>query len=280
MLRYTDVRELDWVPYSTHRNPATRIKKLMSGEPGSKNNFEFSLFRNIENDVPRHRHNFAQLRYGINGEMPYDRPNRTVKPGQFVYFPEGAFYGPFKITQPVETAFIQFGGPSGQGFMSYPELAAASVELGKKGKFAAGIYRPDEPGGRPKDSYEAAWEHHNGRPLKYPLARNSAPIEINPEAFAWVPHSRGVEIKNLGVFDERLTSLSMLQLQPGAEVSLPASKQIRVGFVVSGTPAVTPSATLGEHSGFEVPAGEALQLANPGAELASVFILALPEVAV
>src|SRR5262249_57825962 len=40
---------------------------------------------------PRHRHNFDQVRFVVSGELEYGP--LKCRPGDFIYFPEGVFYG-------------------------------------------------------------------------------------------------------------------------------------------------------------------------------------------
>ena len=79
---------------SGHRSGGIDFKRLMQGTPGSPDNFEFSIVRTAgDYFTPRHRHNFDQVRYCIEGAMNY-APGKDLKAGTAGYFPEGTYYGP------------------------------------------------------------------------------------------------------------------------------------------------------------------------------------------
>ena len=58
---------------------------------------------------PRHRHNFDQLRFVLEGEVTYAQKN--YGPGWLGYFPEAVPYGPHGGTEHREIV-MQFPGPS------------------------------------------------------------------------------------------------------------------------------------------------------------------------
>src|SRR3982074_1633845 len=60
--------------------------------------------------VPRHRHNFDQIRWVLEGRWAVDR-KRFVGPGEIGYFPEGASYEGVN-GQRTRAVLIQFGTPS------------------------------------------------------------------------------------------------------------------------------------------------------------------------
>src|SRR5215813_12434664 len=105
------------------------------------------------------------------------------------------------------TIVLQFGGCSGSGYLSRPEVKQGTDELKQFGTFDGGVYRrnPGLPGKRNVDGYQAIWEHVNRRPLQYPKPRYPGPVMMDAAHFNWVPSREhpGVEEKLLGVFTER-----------------------------------------------------------------------------
>jgi hypothetical protein len=160
--------------------------------------------------------------------------------------------------------------------MSYTQLATGSTLLSKSGRFEAGVYYPNDPGMRRKDSYEAVWEAVHGRPVEYPTPRYSEPIEINPDGFEWVTACDGVQTKHLGTFDERHTSIDMYELEIGVTSQLPESAHLRVCFVTDGSLSLANQGSVGTHSGFECSPGEELHVRNEGVGRAEFFAVSLP----
>ena len=112
-------------------------------------------------------------------------PRKDLVAGSVAYFPEGTFYGPQRMAGESLVLLLQLGGASGQGFMRYEDLQAGHATLAARGTFAGGIYRG--PDGRPRDGYEAVWEHVHGRPIAYPPPRFEEPILMWPAHCPWVP---------------------------------------------------------------------------------------------
>lgn len=218
-----------------HREGAFHHRKLMSGEPDTPGNFSLELVRTTTDFFsPRHRHNFDQFRYQLEGEFDFDRSGK-MKPGILGYFPEGTPYGPQSSSESSLTLTLQFGGASFSGYMTQEQMEAGMAELKKHGRFEKGVYRRNdgEEGKRNVDGYQAIWEYVNKRTMKYPEQRYHDPIMINPEHFSWVPEgTRGVVEKLLGVFTERGTEARMLRLE--TEATFRALGR-RIYFVRSGT---------------------------------------------
>src|SRR5450759_299051 len=96
---------------SNVRSGVLRKQHILTGDEKSLGNFKFGLMYQVGDFAsPRHRHNFDQFRFQLEGECDFDR-NGTMKPGTLGYFPEGAFYGPQTSDKPTVTAVVQFGGP-------------------------------------------------------------------------------------------------------------------------------------------------------------------------
>jgi hypothetical protein len=63
-----------------HRGGTFHARTLAEGQPGTADNFKFSLSRlGTDYSRPRHRHNFDQFRYMIDGESDYG--DGALKPG-------------------------------------------------------------------------------------------------------------------------------------------------------------------------------------------------------
>jgi hypothetical protein len=87
------------------------------------------------------------------------------------------------------TLVLQFGGASGNGYMTQQQMEAGTAELKTHGTFEKGVFRRNEgeEGKRNVDGYQAVWEHVNKRPMNYPAQRYHDPIMMSPEHFEWVP---------------------------------------------------------------------------------------------
>ena len=97
-------------PVSGHRSGGIDFKRLIQGTPGAADNFELSLVRTAgDYYTPRHRHNFDQVRFCLEGVMNY-APGKNLERGAVGYFPEGTFYGPQQDTAVSVTLVLQMGG--------------------------------------------------------------------------------------------------------------------------------------------------------------------------
>ncbi len=236
------------------------VKKLLVGERGTPENYLCNIAKSGgDYSSPRHRHNFDQVRLVLDGKLPVT-PRRSMKPGQIGYFPEGTPYGPQIDDGTGWTIMIvQFGGTSGDGFLSADQAQASKRILSREGEFDGGIFRrASGRGKRNQDSYEAVWEHASGRRLIYPKLRYDAPVILDPEGFDWASKGRsGVARKNLGVFTERETRLDMIRLESGAGWTSRGVKAVQLYFVMSGA-GVCNGEKYGRHSLIESTDGEAL----------------------
>jgi hypothetical protein len=185
-----------------------KLKKqvFLVGNEGTPGNFKFGLFHQTGDFYsPRHRHNFDQFRFQIEGDADFER-NGTMRPDSIGYFPEGAYYGPQSSTGSNVVAVVQFGGPSGSGYLSQRQVNAAYEEMKQFGVFDKGVYRRNEgvPGKKNMDSFQATWEYANKREMVYPKPQYADPILINPANFRWMAlaGANGVETKKLGTFTD------------------------------------------------------------------------------
>jgi hypothetical protein len=235
-MRIVSAGDLEWRVVSKHRQGDQVFKTLLSGEPSELDNFELSLVRSGVDAAfysPRHRHNFDQIRYSLEGTISYG-PKDCIRPGQVAYFPEGTYYGPQDEHGYCVALVYQGGGPSGAGFLSYDQIGEGSRELAQLGTFENGAYRGKDRSGATisKDSYEAIWEHIRGRPMEYPEPRYDRPVMMYPEGFHWLEVADGVARRNLGTFNERGLGLGFVRLTNDGSLRLTGPN--RLLFVLDG----------------------------------------------
>jgi hypothetical protein len=217
--------ELEFEETRSIREGRIDKKYLFKGEEGSPGNFVCGLYYQV-NDffAPRHRHNLDQWRYQLEGETHFGKSG-TLKPGMLGYFPEGAYYGPNSRDENTSNELngiilVQFGGPSGSGYMSQPETYRAYEEMKTFGRFEKGVFFRNEgvPGKKAVDAFKATWEHHNGRQMVFPKPQYNAMITMDTNNYRWMPldGAPGVEEKALGTFSDCKTRAAKYKLDPGA----------------------------------------------------------------
>ena len=244
------------------------FKTLLEGREGSPDNYQLLL---ADTDVsflsPRHRHNFDQFRLSVEGATNVG-PKRNLEQGDLGYFPEGTYYGPQvqqEVGQKSLCMVVQFGGPSGNGYMSRRQLEEGHAKLTQFGRFDAGVFRRNEPapdGRVNQDAYEAIWEHQNGRSVQYSRPRFLDPVHLRSSSFDWqaLADEPGVRVKHLGSFTEKAVAASALQLDAGACHRIEAQPQLRLLFVLDGTGMAAPGQAYSRHTAIELLAGEAISL--------------------
>lgn len=239
-MKITQGDTLEWRRGLEYRGGTFHFRNLMEGEEGSVDNFRLSIGKSSADFYsPRHRHNFEQIRFVLDGELLFGRDG-TMKAGMVGYFPEGVHYGPQTQHHEAIGAVLQCGGASGSGYPSRTEVKAAMDALEASGKFEDGIFRRREglPGKKNMDGFQAIWEHINQRPMLYPKGRYPSPILMDPANYAWtaVESAGGVEEKLLGVFTERKTEARFFRLDSGASYY---AKGRGIYFVISGAGTVS-----------------------------------------
>ncbi len=259
-----------------HRGGTFHSRRLLEGTPGTLDNFQLTLGE-MGGDFfsPRHRHNFEQVRFQVEGTLDYGRDGK-LGAGMVGYFPEGMAYGP-QTQNPDEvprTLVLQCGGASGAGYLSRPESKAGMEALREIGEFADGVFRRDDgaAGKRNMDGYQAIWEHVHGRPMTFPKPRYPQPIMMDPANYDWLPvgGEDGVFEKPLGAFSECRTEAGFLKLDPGA-VHDGAGRGIY--FIVSGTGEVGDE-IFARHTAVFVERGETARFT--AAETTEIFHIGLP----
>ena len=118
--------------------------------------------------APRHRHNFDQIRFVIKGAFSYAK-GKTLPEGWVGYFPESVYYGPQDRPEGLEMVVCQFGGASGNGYISVERRESANLALKAKGEFKDGIFTYFEENNKKhnKDGFEACYEEVTGNELEY-----------------------------------------------------------------------------------------------------------------
>jgi hypothetical protein len=220
-MKLVEFDNIEFVGRKEQHRVGTFIQKmLLEGEPGTPGNFSFRMVRTFTDFYsPRHKHNFDQIRFQLEGTYKFARDG-VMKPGTIAYFPEGTPYGPQTSSDESLTVVLQFGGASGGGYMSDGERARGVKELERVGRFEGGIFHrnPGQPGKKTLDGHQAVWEHVLGRPMTFPKPRYGKPVFMEPDAFAWMPSDAepGVSERMLGVFTERRFRLGFVRLDAGA----------------------------------------------------------------
>lgn len=247
---------------SAHRPGGIGFIALLQGTPNAIDNFDLSISLTTEDFfTPRHHHNFDQVRYILNGEFSFDR-GRVQKTGQLSYFCEGTYYEQKGIGK-TETLLLQLGGASGSGYMSFDQLYSTASALAKRGTFSDGVFTWHDEGGikHNVDGYQAVWEEVNGRKISYPKPRFDAAVILNPENFGWIPQSNvaGVEVRELGRFNERGLSVAQLRLAAGARLPVHAHPTETLLFVEQGTGTAS-GEPIHKHSAVSVAHAETVQI--------------------
>jgi hypothetical protein len=269
-----------WGPARNLRGGRIVFKELLRGEERTPTNFSLVL---ADTDVtfksPRHRHNFDQLRITLEGSTNFG-PRHNIEVGDVAYFPEGTHYGPQNqelVGKGSLAMVIQFGGASGNGYMSQRELFTGQEEMRAYGEFEGGVFRRKvaAPNARiNQDAYEAIWEHQNGRPVEYPKPRMTEPVHFRAAHLPWtqVEGERGVQWKELGSFTERAIRLACVKLDAGAAHTL-GSPQERILFVTEGAGRFGSGETWAKHTAAHLMANEAPVMNATAATEALVLFL-------
>ena len=197
-------------------------KILMIGNENSPDNYTLGITRVVGGyNVPRHRHNFEQVRYIDQGQTNFGE--KILKAGMIAYFPEGCYYGPQARPDASGGLTFQFGGPSGYGYLSRTQQKQARAELEKKGAFEKGYYTyVDETGKRHnKDAFEAVYEHFTGNKVVYPPSRYADIVVMDPANYEWIADksAAGVAYKWVGAFNERGCRLGFIRVAKGAKLT-------------------------------------------------------------
>jgi hypothetical protein len=254
---------------------------LLKGTDGTPENFMYILGRQDRDFyMPRHRHNFDQIRLPLRGTMNHGG-GIVLGEGEVGYIPEGLPYGP--QDDPLEPyaagerlqLVLQFGGASGIGFMSIEQRRQAWKDLEQTGKFVGPYYHRND--GTSAWGLNAIWEHVFGDRIKYPRPRYKSIIIADPKVYHWlpIPGTTGVERKFLGTFSERGVTVEMIRVAAGAAWRSEDRTAMRLISVLAGNGAAGDT-ELSFLSTLQVEAGEALSLS--AATEMELFVVTLPPV--
>ena len=227
--------------------------------------------------TPRHRHNFEQIRFTLDGIQSTGHGDLPV--GTCGYFPEGAYYGPQEQKEDSRLLCLQFQGPSGEHFLNNDEANAMHTKLVQQGgSFDSGFFRGKKADGKRynKDSYTAIWENFVGQKLVIPKGRYRTPVMMSIDNYRWVPsrHHRGVFHKHLGTFSELRTSIGFVRMTPGATLPAQLHEDAEVRYLLEG--AVTHGGrTWTKDTYFYIPWGSSTE-AIKAVEDATFFTIGLP----
>ncbi len=243
-MRLAHFETTPWTPVRSVRGGTIIFKTMLEGQEDRPDNYQLLM---AETDVsfksPRHRHNFDQLRFSLTGATNIGA-RKNLDEGDLAYFPEGTYYGPQdqeSVGNQSLSMVVQFGGPSGSGYMSKRQMDASFDKLAELGCFEGGVYRrnaPSSDGRVNQDAYEAIWEYQNGRPISYSRPRFMEPVHFREQNFEWQPlegQQAGVASKHIGSFTEKGVAVFFVQLDAGARYLLPAAPQTQLLFFKHGS---------------------------------------------
>jgi hypothetical protein len=186
--------------------------------------------------APRHRHNFAQIRIGLRGQMDFG-PGLECGPGDIGFFPGGAYYGPEEING-AEYLLLQWG----REWVTRAQDKQAIAELSERGRFEHGLYYYGEDGEDGEDGAErsmdckrAVWEHVYGRPEVIREPRYRSPVMMLPDGFDWLKDG-GLSRKSLGHFTEDDVTVEMVRWDGTGDAALQcAANRTSLIFVLKGS---------------------------------------------
>lgn len=277
MVQAAKIAEVEARDNAGSREGVVKSRYLAVGKPGSPNNYAAFTTDTEAWSTPRHKHNFDQIRYVIEGAGIYGDYMRHPA-GQVLYAPEGVAYGPQTREPGTKQFTVQFGGSTGAGYVSGEQRRGAMAELKKKGSFADGIYTYVDANGRRhnQDGFEAAWEHVTGQPVKYPQPRYSEMILMDPANFPWAEQKgTGLAYKWMGSFTERGTRLGFIRIDRGAVLNVGLHPSPQVLFLTKGK-VKRDSETYPLHSAFGIDAMEG-RVAIEAIEPSEFLCLQMPQ---
>jgi hypothetical protein len=258
MMRAARAEATDTDHVGTMREGVLAQKHLLFGQDDTPTNYDLNMGLAGAGGwrTPRHRHNFDQIRYVIKGQLPYGE-NLLLPEGWIAYFPESVPYGPQERAEGLETMVLQFGGASGNGYLSVARREAANAALNKRGTFKKGMftYTDDHGTEHTVDGSAACFEQATGQKLAFAPPRYADVIAMNPDAFDWRQEEDGVYTKTLGTFTERNARIGFVKLDPEASYKVGAKESIEILFQTKGR-VVLDNVTYDRHSAFEFKPGD------------------------
>jgi len=270
--------DLEWEGAAAHRSGGVQFKTLFTNGGGA-NNFWFTLTQIDEYSTPRHRHNFDQVRYMLDGGFGFGP--KVQEEGQVGYFSEGSYYEQ-QSQGPNTHVFVQCEGGSRSKYLSPQDTRAIGKELAEIGRFENGHYIP--PGATEadaRDGFEAVWEHATGEPVRYSEPRFPEPVIVDPANFDYIDDATqsGVAHQQLMRVTERDLRIGFDRVTAGARYEIVADERdTTIYFVESGEGTVTGPAgqesPYGTWSAFRLGRGARAKLVATTAT--KLFVLGLP----
>jgi hypothetical protein len=236
-MQFTRLESARTAGAKAHRPTGIGFHFLLEGTEFALDNYQLAIVEANDYHAPRHRHNFEQIRILLDGEFGFDA-GLTQTAGSVGYFCEGTYY-----TQDARgrsrTLLLQVAGPSGQSYMSEPQLNAGIEALRPRGEFRGGIYTWFDDAGKKhnSDGYEAIWTEVFGKPVRYPKPQYDTPVLLRPERFEYLPmkDTPGVSARHLGTFNERRLGLEMLRVDAGASVTFSDPDRTTLVYGIDGS---------------------------------------------
>ena len=216
----------------------------------------------------RHRHDFEQLRFAVQGEM--DLGFTKLAEGEVGYFPANAYYGPQSCADAI-ILIAQWG----DRLITKEDSDRAVAELSSVGQFTDGIYRSVDSSGKPfnKDPLNAIWEQVFKRPYVPQHPRYKQPVVMSPESFGWSAQDGPVRSRRLGTFSENLLAIEIVEwVEDGTFHNKVADHDERptLMFTTAGSFSVDES-PFGPRTGLWADPGESIKLnATAGSALLMV----------
>lgn len=254
--------EIQWRQISQHRAESPWFRRLLQGDRGGLNNFEFTEVKvDGAYETPRHRHNFDQVRIMLEGEFNYGRA--TQKEGMIGYFPAGTFYRQNAKTSSV-TLLLQVGSACLQPYLDYDQVEEAAARLAQKGTFSDGLYRwaGEDGGDHVRDGYEAVFIEAAGEEPTYPKPRFLDPVIMDPEGVTPISDKDlGGTTRDLGVFNEYGIGFSIREGNTGERITLKgAGGQSALVYCRSGEAEMTDGQEMREGTAVRLSEGESVEL--------------------
>lgn len=251
-------------PGLKHRAGAPLFKYLFSGtDEDPLNNYNYVISRQQSFYSPRHKHNFEQFRFPLDGSFSIGT-EVVLHEGELGYFPEGVEYGPQQDGDETKHILVlQFGGPCKQGYISWDRLKKVQASM-VEGKFEGGRFITETES---KDGFEVLWEKEMQRKLVYPVGRYREPVIMKLAAFQWKWTGEGAWRKLLGVFNEVGTSAEVLKVEHGSTMISGDEVTVKLFYVFGGEGHIveegqTQKRAVGRESAFRLRAGEGVTLTS------------------
>lgn len=241
------------------------------------NNYNLVIARQQSFYSPRHKHNFEQFRFPLNGSFSVGTdsvPEVILHEGELGYFPEGVEYGPQRDgDESKDILVLQFGGPCRQGYISWDKLKKVQASMdGVEGKFEGGKFTAKDTG-EVKDGFEALWEKEMQRKLVYPGGRYREPVIMQLSAFQWREMQQGVWCKSLIVCNEFGTSAELLKLEKNGAMKLQGKEGVVKLFYVFRGDGMVDAEAVEKESAFRLKAGQEVTFSSEtGVEVLGIFM--------